>query len=141
MAEISIENGSLKYTSENVTQYIPALLLSESKINVYSGYVAVVLPRSIPQDEMKIYPTANYNTIAKILTLINICSGLATGNCATQIQTSGTDTYIAIAPTGSSTASAVWQAKKIDTNGNKTWADGNLDYDNIATSLSTLTYL
>ena len=54
----------------------------------------------------------------------------------------GSITYVGIAQPGSSQASAVWQALKVDeTSGTVvTWADGNANFDNIATDLTALTY-
>ena len=51
--------------------------------------------------------------------------------------------YVGTALVGTSTSSAVWQAKKIYTSSGTTtitWADGNSDYDNVATNLPGLTY-
>ena len=55
----------------------------------------------------------------------------------------GSVTYVANAPAGSLQADAVWKCKKIDeTSGIViTWADGNEKYDNVATDLTTLTYV
>lgn len=61
-------------------------------------------------------------------------------NLATKIQTSGTDTFIGIAAPGTAQGTAKWQAQKIDTNGNITWADGDANFDNVATDLTSLTY-
>jgi len=63
-------------------------------------------------------------------------------NYATKITTSGSSTYVGLAVPGASQASAVWQAKKIDesTGTVVTWADGNADFDNVATDLTLLTY-
>jgi len=61
---------------------------------------------------------------------------------AVKVQTAGTVTYVAKAAIGSDQAAAVWQAKKIDSSSGVaiTWADGNADFDNVATDLSLLTY-
>lgn len=79
--------------------------------------------------------------------------GRATGNTlyvdiyktmARKITVSGADTYIAYAPPSSLQAQAVWQVKKINVTGSDTtvtWADGNSNYDNAATDLTTLTYV
>jgi hypothetical protein len=61
-------------------------------------------------------------------------------NLAMQVVTSGSNTYIAVAAPGSSTSSAVWQAKCIDGNGNTTWANGSSSFTNVATNLAGLTY-
>lgn len=63
-------------------------------------------------------------------------------NLAVKIVESGDITYIARAKPGSSEASAVWQALKIDESSGLsiTWADGDSEYDNIATDLSALSY-
>lgn len=64
------------------------------------------------------------------------------GEFATKVTVDGLVTYVAKAVIGSSQASAVWQAKKIDetTGVVITWADGNSDFDNVATDLTALTY-
>lgn len=61
---------------------------------------------------------------------------------ATKITTVGTITYIGMAKVGSSEASAVWQCKKIDTTTGIviTWADGDAQFDNVASDLTALTY-
>lgn len=62
---------------------------------------------------------------------------------AVKITTSGTTTYIGKATVGSSQASAVWQAKKIAVSGGDTtitFADGNANFDNVATDLTALSY-
>lgn len=65
-----------------------------------------------------------------------------TGDLAVKVTTSGTTTYVAVAPTGSAQSSAVWQAKKIDESSGTviTWADGNANFDNVATDLTALSY-
>lgn len=66
------------------------------------------------------------------------------GEMACKIVTADTITYIAKAPPGTAEASALWQAKKLDSSvaGTTvtTWADGNTNFDNVATDLSALTY-
>ncbi len=62
---------------------------------------------------------------------------------ASKITVSGNYTYIAKAPAGSAQASAVWQAKRIEVSGSDTtttWANGDTNFDNVATDLTTLTY-
>lgn len=62
---------------------------------------------------------------------------------AKKITASGDDTYIATAPIGTAQASALWQVKKISTSGDDTtitWADGDAEFNNVATNLSALTY-
>lgn len=64
-------------------------------------------------------------------------------NLATKIEVSGDLTYVGIATPGSAQASAVWQCKKIDATGGNTvvtWADGDADFDNVASDLTSLTY-
>lgn len=64
------------------------------------------------------------------------------GTFAIKVTTSGTTTYVAKAAIASSQASAVWQAQKIDKSSGVviTWADGNANFDNVATDLTALTY-
>lgn len=59
-----------------------------------------------------------------------------------KITISGTNTYIARANVGIDQSSASWQCKKIDTSSGVviTWADGNSNFDNIATDLTSLSY-
>lgn len=61
---------------------------------------------------------------------------------ATKITEDGLMTYIAIAAPGTAQSSALWQCKKIDeTTGIViTWADGDSEFDNVATDLTALTY-
>lgn len=57
------------------------------------------------------------------------------------IQSDATHTYIAEAIPGTLANSAAWRVKKIVTaTGTTTWADGNSNFDNIATNLTGLTY-
>lgn len=76
----------------------------------------------------------------------NDTGGLKVGNKnpqAVKITTVGSATYMGFAPVGTSEASALWQAKKIDVTGDTTtitWADGNANFDNVATDLTVLTY-
>lgn len=67
---------------------------------------------------------------------------LVSKEMATKVTVSGTSTYVAKAPIASAQASAIWQAKKIDTTSGVviTWADGNASFDNVATDLTALTY-
>ena len=59
-----------------------------------------------------------------------------------KITTAGALTYVAKAPCGTAQASPFWQAFLIDeTVGfTITWADGNSDFDNVATDLTALVY-
>lgn len=63
---------------------------------------------------------------------------------AEKITKSGTVAYYAMARPGSSQSSAVWQVKKVDAtdpnNVTTTWADGNINFDNVATDLTALSY-
>lgn len=62
-------------------------------------------------------------------------------NQATKITIDGTDVYVAIAPPASLQADPVWQCQKIDTAAiTIKWADGNTDFDNVATDLTALSY-
>ena len=62
----------------------------------------------------------------------------------TKIVEVGGITYIAQSAPGTLEATALWRAKKVDssTPGTTliTWADGNANFDNIATDLSLLNY-
>jgi len=62
---------------------------------------------------------------------------------AAKITIVGSVTYVAKAPAGTLQSEAKWKVKKIDeTTGIViTWADGNELYDNVATDLTTLTYV
>jgi len=57
-----------------------------------------------------------------------------------EVQIDGTDTYIAWALPGTALSAASWRACKVDTNGTRTWADADTDFDNVATDLTALTY-
>lgn len=63
---------------------------------------------------------------------------------AQKITVSGNYTYIAVAPCGSSQSDAVWRAKRWEitaTDKILTWADGNPNFDNVATDLTALSYV
>jgi len=62
---------------------------------------------------------------------------------AVKVTISGDDTYVAYAPIGTAQSSAAWQCKKIAVSGSDitiTWADGNANFDNVATDLTALSY-
>jgi len=61
---------------------------------------------------------------------------------AVKTTVSGAVTYTAEAQPGSLQSDAVWRCHKIDTTTGTviTWADGNGNFDNIATDLTVLTY-
>ncbi len=61
---------------------------------------------------------------------------------ALRLTTVGSIDYVGEADTGTATSSALWRAKKVDNTSGIiiTWADGNANFDNVATDLTTLTY-
>lgn len=59
---------------------------------------------------------------------------------AVQIDDTGTYIYMGWAIPGSSTGDSVWRIARIDTNGNKLWADGNALYDNEYDNRASLSY-
>ena len=62
---------------------------------------------------------------------------------AQKVTVAGVVTYVAIAAVGSLQAAAVWQAKRITIAGADTliaFADGNANFDNVATNLALLAY-
>ena len=61
---------------------------------------------------------------------------------AVRITVSGTNKYIGLAAPGTAQASALWQAFKIDTASGTviTWADGDANFNNVATDLTVLSY-
>ena len=62
---------------------------------------------------------------------------------ASYVVTSGNFVYVAEAVAGSSINSAVWRANRVETAGSvvqTTWADGNLNFDNIAADVVSLSY-
>lgn len=65
------------------------------------------------------------------------------GLTAKKITTSGNYTYIATAPIGTAQATNKWQVKRIETNGSDTiitWCDGDAEFNNVATDLTSLSY-
>ena len=64
-----------------------------------------------------------------------------TPDYATKVTTVGSVTYVGIAPIGSSQASAVWQAKKVDSTTGVviTYADSG-NFSQVATDLTALSY-
>lgn len=67
---------------------------------------------------------------------------LNASNMAVKVTVDGTNTYLALAAPGTAQATAKWQARKIDTSSGVviTWADGNSNFDNTSTDLTSLTY-
>ena len=65
-----------------------------------------------------------------------------TSNVAMKITEVGDVTYLAVAAPGTAQATAKWQCRKIDetTGVVITWADGNANFDNVATDLTALSY-
>lgn len=60
-----------------------------------------------------------------------------------KITVSGDNTYIGLAAPGTAQGTDKWQCKKIAVSGATTtitWADGDANFDNIATDLTSLTY-
>lgn len=66
-------------------------------------------------------------------------SRLLADSMSVKITNSGTATYIGLASPGSSQFSSVWQAIKYDS-GVLTYADGNSNFDNVASDLTSLSY-
>jgi len=68
---------------------------------------------------------------------------LWTANLAVKVTVAGAVTYVAIALIGTLQATALWQAKRITVAAGTTvveWADGNANFDNVATNLALLAY-
>lgn len=66
-------------------------------------------------------------------------------NYATKITVSGNYTYIAKAELGTAQATDKWQVKRVDISvpgtTSITWANGDDKFNNVATDLTTLSYL
>lgn len=64
------------------------------------------------------------------------------GAMAMKITESGTITYIAVAAPGTAESTAKWQVQKLDETTGLTikYADGDANFDNVATDLTSLTY-
>ena len=56
------------------------------------------------------------------------------------IISNATYTYSMWAPAGSLSANNVWRVSRTDNGGSRMWADGNTNFDNIASNYSILTY-
>lgn len=62
---------------------------------------------------------------------------------ATKVTVSGNYTYVAVAPAGTSQASAKWQVFRVEKNGADTvvtWADGDSSFNNVASDLTALSF-
>lgn len=61
---------------------------------------------------------------------------------ATKVTVDGTTTYVAFAAPGTSQSESKWQCLKIDSSSGAVvaYADGNSEFDNVATDLTALTY-
>ena len=65
------------------------------------------------------------------------------GLYAQKITVDGDDTYVGVAEPGIAQATAKWRCRKINVSGGTTtitWADGNTEFDNVATDLTALSY-
>lgn len=69
-------------------------------------------------------------------------AALGGGDYAVVIRESGAYTYIGKAAIGSSTASAVWQVKRLDTTTllDVKWADGDASFNNVYDNYASLSY-
>lgn len=67
---------------------------------------------------------------------------LNASNMAVKVVVDGTNTFLALAAPGTPQSTAKWQCRKIDTSTGViiTWADGNSNFDNVSSDLSSLTY-
>lgn len=65
---------------------------------------------------------------------------LTSKDLASKVTESGEYTYIAKAAAGTLESASTWQAKRIDSTGTTTWADGDTEFDNVASDLTLLTY-
>jgi hypothetical protein len=61
-------------------------------------------------------------------------------NLAQKIYTDATYTYICKSAPGASLSDPAWQIKRVDNDGSITWADGDPEFNNIASKYSSLTY-
>ena len=61
-------------------------------------------------------------------------------NYTVKITEDGSDTYIGFANPGTAEATAKWAAIKIDSTTLITWADGDDDFNNVASDLTALSY-
>jgi hypothetical protein len=87
--------------------------------------------------------TAKINgVVGKKVFNIDSTGNILDGNNAVKVTIVGSITYVGMASPGTLQASALWQCKKVDgTSGTVvTWADGNANFDNIATDLTSLSY-
>ena len=116
--------------TEQIIQLLFGLGREKYKEIIFSD-ITKVNAKDITMDHAELYAHIN---IAKTTNL--------TQNHALNIATDATYTYIAEALPGTSTTTAAWRVKRIVTaTGVTTWADGNANFDNLANSLTTLTYV
>lgn len=91
------------------------------------------------------YPTNVYvdEVTHRLLVNASISSNVEV-TLATRIFPDGTTTYICKAPAGTLANDPGWQVKKIAVSGSNTfitWADGNTNFDNVATNLAAVSGL
>ena len=146
-ATLTSGNGYLIYTIEGKIVEIPYSLLSICTIIKDTEKVSIILPSETNahiKSFIDIYPTAALTTVDAVETYLKSAQAQSSANTdyAIEIQTDATYTYIAYAAPASALSSAVWKAKKVTTaTGVTKWADGNANFDNVATTLSGLNYL
>ena len=116
-----------------------------------SNTLKQILQQSINQMEENKRLAMQIGNVEQVLRLTQIANSLGQivdpdgGDFAEKVTISGSTTYVARAAPWTLESQAKWKVKKIvDTGGTSyrtTWADGNAEYDNIATNLTTLTYV
>lgn len=76
----------------------------------------------------------------KDLTPVNGAMPVSDGALAAKITSSGGYTYVGEAAPGTAQATAAWRCCRIDSTGTTVWADGDGNFDNVATDLTALSY-
>lgn len=81
-------------------------------------------------------------SVPESISSTNGAAHIVDGALALKTTVVGAVTYIGEAAPGTAQATAAWRCQKIDTTTGTviTWADGDSNFDNVATDLTALTY-
>lgn len=107
---------------------------------IYSSIVqgADALTSSDEKNEKFAHLVYDVNSVASTTMLSS--TTLVNDTYSRIIKTVSGNTYIMHAPPGSLSGNAVWRMQKIDAEGSRFWADGNINFDNAASGYLTHIY-
>lgn len=133
-AYANLNDLEIQYVTDIDNNYV--VMTSNGSFSIVC-YIPISSPANADQTdfETNYQPTANKK--------LSLTDGGSSTNIKLLDEASSTITYVGEAAPGSSTASAVWKIKRLQTVATVTtiaWADGNENFDNIWNNRAILTY-